>query len=366
MEPTKATKVIATAGVRASCGDHRLHRMRIGPLLFRAGARAWLAAGSIRFLPAPRCQQHVLPVIYGWLPAIVNPKSDTRNDNADREPNARRTPEETMKTNEHGMPLMGLGTFGRTGNGGIEAILAALEIGYRHIDTAQTYDTEAECGEALRRSGLARDAVFITTKISTGNFGPGQLVPSLRRSLDALKLDSVDLTLLHWPSPHGKIPLAVYVEQVAEAQALGLTKKIGVSNFTVALLDEARALLGQVPIVNNQVECHPYLQNNRLVDHCRRMGVAVTCYLPIARGRLAGDPVLEKLARDKNCTVEQLALAFSMARGLCVIPASGHRGRMQSNFDAQQVVLDDADMALIAGLDRGERYIDFDWAPDWD
>jgi len=271
-----------------------------------------------------------------------------------------------MKKTAYGMPLMGLGTFGRTGREGMEAILAALEIGYRHIDTAQTYDTEGECGEAFRHSGLGRDEVFFTTKISTENFGPGQLVPSLRRSLDTLGLEQVDLTLLHWPSPHGKVPLAVYAEQISEAQSLGLTRQIGVSNFTIALLVELQALLGGREIVNNQVECHPYLQNESLVRHCRAHDISVTCYLPIARGKLAGNSVLEPLARRKDCTVAQLALAYGMARGLSVIPASGNRDRLRSNFEAQQVSLDADEMALIAGLDRGERYIDFDWAPHWD
>jgi len=274
--------------------------------------------------------------------------------------------ERLLKTTQYGMPLMGLGTFGRTGAEGREAILAALEIGYRHIDTAQTYETEGECGEAFRLSGLMRSDIHFTTKISTENFGPGALVPSLRRSLDRLGLDQVDLTLLHWPSPRGKVPLEVYVEQIGEAQMLGLTRNIGVSNFPIALLDAAQELLGDIRIVNNQFECHPYLQNKALVDHCRRTGVSVTCYLPIARGKLAGDPMLEPLAKSKNCSVEQLALAYNMARGLSVIPASANPDRLRTNFAAQALELTEADMAIIGGVERGTRYIDFDWAPQWD
>jgi len=274
--------------------------------------------------------------------------------------------ERLLKTTQYGMPLMGLGTFGRTGAEGRDAILAALEIGYRHIDTAQTYETEGECGEAFRLSGLKRSDIHFTTKISTENFGPGALVPSLRRSLDRLGLDQVDLTLLHWPSPRGKVPLEVYVEQIGEAQMLGLTRNIGVSNFPIALLDAAQELLGDIRIVNNQFECHPYLQNKALVDHCRRTGVSVTCYLPIARGKLAGDPVLEPLAKSKNCSVEQLALAYNMARGLSVIPASANPDRLRTNFAAQALELTEADMAIIGGVERGTRYINFDWAPQWD
>ncbi len=271
-----------------------------------------------------------------------------------------------MNTNQFGMPLLGLGTFGRTGTAGMKAILAALEIGYRHIDTAQTYDTEGECGEAFRRSGLNRQEVFFTTKISTEHFGDGQLVPSLRASLDRLGLDQVDLTLLHWPSPHGQVPLPVYVEQIRQAQELGLTRMIGVSNFTRALLDEAQELLGETQIVNNQFEIHPYLQNELLVRHCLDRGISVTCYLPIAQGRLAGDLTLEKIANSKGCTIEQVALAYALARGLGVIPASGNPERLKINFDAQNIVLNEDEMLQIRKLDRGQRYIDFDWAPDWD
>jgi 2,5-diketo-D-gluconate reductase B len=264
------------------------------------------------------------------------------------------------------MPQIGLGTFGRTGPEGTEAILTALEIGYRHLDTAQTYHTESECGAALQRSGLKRDEVFVTTKISTDNFGPGALLPSLRQSLDRLQLDQVDLTLIHWPSPRGKVELAVYIEQIAEAQAVGLTRTIGVSNFPITLLEQAQAILGDIKIVNNQFECHPYLQNDKLVNYCKNNDISVTCYLPIARGALAGDPALEPLAQRKGCSVEQLALAYALARGLAAIPASGRRERLESNFAAAHIALDTEDMAILASVDRRQRYIDFDWAPAWD
>ena len=222
--------------------------------------------------------------------------------------------------NQYLIPQMGFGTFDRTGPQGVDAILTALETGYRHVDTAQTYGTERECGEALRRSGLGRSEVFVTTKISTDNFGPGMLVPSLRRSLDDLQLEQVDLTLLHWPSPNGRLPLAVYLEQLAEAHVAGLTRLIGVSNFTIALIEAARAILGALPISNNQFEMNPYLQNKKLVTYCKNSNIPVTCYLPIARGRLAGDPVLEPIARRHDASVEQVALAFEMQQGLIVIP----------------------------------------------
>jgi 2,5-diketo-D-gluconate reductase B len=140
----------------------------------------------------------------------------------------------------NGIPAMGFGTFGRTGEAGIEAMLFALDTGYRHLDTAQSYGTERECGEALRRSGLPRSTVFVTTKISGENCQPGKLIPSLKRSNDTIGVDAVDLTLVHWPvGPSGRLPMESYILELAEAQDSALTRLIGVSNFTVADLDEA-------------------------------------------------------------------------------------------------------------------------------
>lgn len=271
-----------------------------------------------------------------------------------------------MQQNQFGMPLLGLGTYGRRGAEGTAAMLAAIEIGYRHLDTAQSYDTERECGEAMRQSSLPRSHFFVTTKIDTPNFAAGKLVPSLRGSLDAIGVDQVDLTLIHWPSPRDQVPLPVYIEQLAEAQALGLTKTIGVSNFTIRLLQQTQSILGDVPVANNQVECHPYLQNRRLVDFCDAAGIPVTAYQPIAKGTLKGDPVLEPLAASKGCTVEQLAIAFALARGLAAIPASSNTARLASNFAAQHVALMPDDMAIIASVDRGTRRINPSSAPAWD
>lgn len=266
----------------------------------------------------------------------------------------------------NGIPAMGFGTWLRTGDAGLSAIMVALETGYRHIDTAQVYNTERECGEALRRSGLRRHDVFLTTKIDMSNFGRGRLIPSLRRSLDALEVGSVDLTLIHWPVPEGQVSMAVYLEQLAEAQALGLTERIGVSNFPIALVDRAIGILGPGRIANNQFEVHPYLQNDRLVDHCLANGIAVTCYQPIARGRLADDPVLNAVAARHNATVEQVSLAFLMARGLIVIPSSSNAERIRTNFGALDIRLTQQDMDEIRGIDRNQRFTNPATAPDWD
>lgn len=264
------------------------------------------------------------------------------------------------------IPRLGFGTFGRNGPEGIDAILTAIETGYRHLDTAQTYDTEKEVGEAVDRSGLGRDEMFVTTKISTDNYGEGALLPSLRKSLDDLQLDQVDLTLLHWPAPRGAIPLAQYLEQLVEAQDAGLTRLIGVSNFTIALLEEAQALTGPGRIATNQFELHPFLQNKKLADHCQQQDILVTCYLPIAHGTLAGEPVLEEIAQRHNATVAQVALAFERSKGYASIPTSSKPERIRENFASQAVNLSEDDIVRIEKLDRNGRRINPDWGPAWD
>lgn len=245
-------------------------------------------------------------------------------------------------------------------------MLVALETGYRHLDTAQDYGTEQQVGQAVRRSGLQREEIFVTTKIKTSNLSAGSLVPSLRQSLDDLQLDRLDLTLIHWPSPNGAVPLPVYIEQLAEAHALGLTRLVGVSNFTIAMLEEAHKVLGDLPIANNQVELNPLLQNRKLANYCTAQGISVTCYLPIARGTLGSVPEIATIAAQHEATPEQVALAFELAKGYIAIPTSGKAERIRSNFEATKLTLTDEEIRTIEGLDRGQRVIDPQWGPDWD
>lgn len=265
-----------------------------------------------------------------------------------------------------GIPQLGLGTYGRTGAAGRAALDAAIEIGYRHLDSAQSYLNEAEVGAAVRQSGLPRSQFFVTTKIDMSNLGAGALIPSLDDSLKRSGLDHFDLTLIHWPLPVGKVPPAVYLPQLADAQARGMTRLIGVSNFTISLLKASIDILGPGTLATNQIELHPYLQNKAVADFCAENGIAVTCYLPLAKGRLRGDSVLEDIARMHGASVAQVALAFEMGRGYVVIPASSNRAHLESNFAATRLVLGAQDLPRIEALDRGQRYIDPPWGPEWD
>ncbi len=264
------------------------------------------------------------------------------------------------------IPALGFGTYGRRAQEGQAAIETALETGYRHLDTAQTYNTEAECGRALKVSGLTRDEVFVTTKITPENFGPDRLIPSLETSLTNLALDTVDLTLIHWPSPHGEVALATYLEQLAEAQSAGLTRLIGVSNFTIALIDQAISILGPDRLTTNQVELHPYLQNRRLAAHCAAKNIAVTAYRPIYGGGVNDDATIRGLAEKHAATPAQITLAFLRQLGHIAIPTSGKPRRIRENFASLTIALDPADMEAMRALDRGQRHINPTWGPDWD
>lgn len=266
----------------------------------------------------------------------------------------------------HGIPKIGLGTFNRRGPEGIDAIETALAVGFRHLDTAQDYETERECITAVRNMGLKREEVFITTKVSTANLGPGQVAPSLERSLEALQSDSVDLALIHWPAKYDEYAVEDYVAQLAECAERGMATRIGVSNFPIAHLERALAVTGPGVIRNNQVEIHPFLQNRKLRAFCADADIAMTCYMPLASGAVHGDPVLTEIGEGLGATPGQVALAFLMQSGMIVIPSSTSRAHLEENFAATELTLDAATMARIEALDCGRRIIERDWGPRFD
>ncbi|MBB4123757.1 aldo/keto reductase [Martelella radicis] len=264
------------------------------------------------------------------------------------------------------IPMMGLGTYGRLEEEGIRAILSALEIGYRHIDTAQSYGSEPSVGEAVRRSGLDRDEVFITTKVAQKKLDRAQFLPSVETSLKDLQVDVIDLVLIHWPSIDPDVPFESYMEDLGRIQDEGKARHIGVSNFPIARLKQAEEILGPGRIHTDQVEIHPFLQNNKLVDFALSKGITPTAYMPLAQGRVAEDPVLQEIAEKHDASASQISLAWLMQRGIAVIPASASAERQKSNFDAQKIVLSKSDMERIAALDRGFRIVVPEVGPDWD
>lgn len=257
----------------------------------------------------------------------------------------------------NGIPQIGFGTYGRLGEDGIAAIVAALDMGYRHLDTAQDYGTEVSVGQAAKLSGVPRPELFVTTKVSRANLHSSRFIPSVRESLDTLQLEQVDLLLIHWPVPEEQVPFESYIEALGEALAAGYTRLVGVSNFNIAMIDRAEAMLGQGTIATNQVEVHPFLQNRTLRAHCAAKSIVTTAYMPLAKGKVSEDPTIKSIAYAHACEPAQVSLAFLIAEGLIVIPASGNAGRMKENLAALELRLTPDEITLIRGCERGGRMI---------
>ncbi|MGY3942558.1 2,5-didehydrogluconate reductase DkgB [Aeromonas tecta] len=264
------------------------------------------------------------------------------------------------------MPMMGLGTFRLKDQPLRDSLTMGLELGYRHIDTAQIYDNEAEVGLLMSESGVPRQDIYLTTKVWTSEFGQGKLIPSLKISLEKLRTDYLDLALIHWPSPKDEVPMAVYLEQLAEAKAQGLTREIGVSNFTVAQLKEAIDILGPGAIAHQQVEIHPLLQNRKVVEFCREQGIAITAYMPLAYGKVLAEPLMQQIAARHGVSAAQVSLAWLLAQDMTVIPSSTKRANLAANLAALELKLSSDEMAQIATLERGERCANPDFSPAWD
>ncbi|AQH03190.1 2,5-didehydrogluconate reductase B [Burkholderia sp. KK1] len=265
------------------------------------------------------------------------------------------------------IPAFGLGTFRLKDQVVMDSVRNGLELGYGAIDTAQIYGNEAEVGAAIAASGVPRQDIFLTTKIWTDNYAHSKLVPSLKESLTKLRVDEVDLTLIHWPAPGNGVALDEFMSALAEARAQGLTKQIGISNFNIELTKEAIAVVGRENIATNQIELSPYLQNRKLVEFLREQGIHVTSYMTLAYGKVLKDPVIGEIAKRHHATPAQVALAWALQLGYSVIPSSTKRENLASNLLSQQLTLTAEDMAQIAALERNGREVSPEGlAPVWD
>jgi 2,5-diketo-D-gluconate reductase B len=264
------------------------------------------------------------------------------------------------------IPLIGLGTWDLRGRTCARMVEQALQLGYRHIDTAELYDNEREVGEGLRASGIERDEVFVTTKVWPSHFSARELERAAKESLSRLRLTDVDLLLLHWPNP--RIPLRETLGALCKVKRMGLARHIGVSNFTVALVEEAVALADE-PLVCNQIEVHPFIDQSKVIAACRRHGLAIVAYSPVARGGVARDKVLARIAAAHGKSAAQVSLRFLVQRGIAVIPRTSRPQRLSENLAIFDFELTATEMAEIGRLaHRGGRIVDYAYSgsPDWD
>jgi len=251
------------------------------------------------------------------------------------------------------IPQLGFGTFQIPPDATRAATLAALEVGYRHIDTAQMYRNECEVGQAVREAGLDRSDVFVTSKLSNASHGHAATLAAFERTMDALDLGYLDLFLIHWPMPRNDDYVETW-QAMAEIYESGRVRSVGVSNFQI---DHLRRLLDSsdlVPAVN-QIAVHPFLTQERLRAFNSAHGIATEAWSPIARGKVLADTKIQAIARDHDRTAAQVTLRWHVQRGDIVFPKSVHPSRMHENFEVFDFQLTDHEMTAISRLDRGER-----------
>lgn len=273
---------------------------------------------------------------------------------------------EIVTANGASIPALGFGTFRMPGADVLRVLPKALETGFRHVDTAQIYGNEVEVGEAIFGSGVARKDIFLTTKVWVDKFAHKDLIASVEESLRKLRTDYVDLLLLHWPQ--SPVPLAEQIGALNEVVRAGRVRHIGVSNYNTELMAEA-VRLSDAPIVTNQVEYHPYLDQTAVLKAARSLGMAITAYYAMANGAVPKDEVLREIGDSHGKTAAQVVLRWLIQQpGVVALSKTATESRLAENFDIFDFALSEADMAAIHGLARPDGRIvnPGHLAPKWD
>jgi len=265
------------------------------------------------------------------------------------------------------IPQVGYGTMRQKGDAGAEVTKAAIDIGYRHIDTAANYGNEEDVGRGIKASGIKREELFVVTKVWFVNIADGKLQQSAEDSLKKLGLDYVDLLLIHWPNP--EVPIKESITALCQTKQRGLTRHIGISNFTTSMVDEAVAATSE-PIVCNQFEYHPHLDQSKVMAKSKSHGMAFVAYCPIGRADVGGvisEPVIQEIAKAKGRTPAQVALRWNIQQGNVVIPGSSNPKRIKENFEIFDFELSADEMAKVSGLSiPNGRTVNPPHAPKWD
>ncbi len=270
-----------------------------------------------------------------------------------------------ITVDDKNVPALGFGTWQLRGKECTAAVAKAIDIGYRHIDTAQIYENEADVGAAIAGAGIERKEIFLTTKVWMTNVKDGALQSSVDESLKKLKTDHVDLLLIHWPVKD--VPFAEQMKSLAQVKAAGKARLLGVSNFTVAQMKEVVEEL-KAPIVNNQVEYHPYLSQQPVLDYINEHNMFLTAYSPLARGKVNDSKVLKEIGKKLGKTPGQVALRWLLEQdNVAAIPKAASEKHMRENFEIFDFSLTEDEMRRIHAEARPDgRMISPDWAPKWD
>jgi diketogulonate reductase-like aldo/keto reductase len=269
-----------------------------------------------------------------------------------------------VEANGARIPLVGLGTWDLRGKVCARMVEEAVGLGYRHIDTASMYGNEVAVGEGLRASGVKRDEVFVTTKVWQSDLRATDFERSARESLANMKLDAVDLLLIHWPNP--SVPLKETVGALCKMKREGVARHIGVSNFTVALIEEA-VKFSTEPLVCNQFECHPFLDQSKIIAATKKHGMAVVAYSPIARGQAKVAALLSRIGKTYGKSATQVCLRYLVQQNIVVIPRTSKSERLKENFSIFDFELSAAEMNDIFSLAHpGGRIVEWSGTPQWD
>jgi 2,5-diketo-D-gluconate reductase B len=246
------------------------------------------------------------------------------------------------------VPLLGLGTWRLSGQECVRAVEHALALGYRHIDTAQMYGNEGEVGRGIQNSGVDREDVFLVTKVRTSSFSHENVIRSTRESLKKLRIDRVDLLLMHWPNP--SVPLGETLGAMRELQEEGSVKHVGVSNFPPSMVEEAAR---HATVFCNQVEYHPYTAQDELLDQAKELDYLLTAYSPVARGRVSNDATLQEIGEAHGKTPAQVALRWLIQQEkVAAIPKAASEDHLRSNFDIFDFELSNEEMERVCALRR--------------
>jgi 2,5-diketo-D-gluconate reductase B len=269
----------------------------------------------------------------------------------------------TIDTQGVAIPRLGFGTFRMPGNDCRPVVESALALGYRHIDTAAMYDNEDAVGDAITASGISRTDLFVTTKVWHDQLAPEALRKAFDASLAKLKLDYVDMYMVHWPS--AGMDMALTMEALIKLRDAGRTRAIGVCNFNLPMVRKAVDEIG-APIAALQVEYHPFLDQSTMLSYLRPKGIPLTAYAPLAQGRATKDETLQKIGGKYGASAAQVTIAWLLGQdGVVAIPKAQQVTSQRLNLDAIKIVLDEEDVAAIAALPKGQRFVQPPFAPDW-